>query len=355
MLKLNTVSRPSWKKNQTRDFQKLWLDKNENTDFYLSNKISSIIQKIPPHSIFGYPDLNFIYEKLSSIFKVHKKNLLVCNGSDGGIRATFDCFVKQSDKVLIPSPTFAMYDVYAKLFKTNLIPFKYTLKKNKFIFDIDNFLRIIKKKKPRLICLANPDSPSGTAIKKTEVIKIIKVAKQNNSIVLIDEAYYPFCNITLKNEIKVFTNLIIVRSLSKSWGLAGLRIGYILSSKKIINYMTSSKPMYEIGSLQSYILSKLINKNYYLNVKKSVKDLNESKKKFVSLLNKLNKVKYIDTQSNFIHVQLGKNRKKIIKEIKKFAYIRDSQSKILKKYSRITITRFKFLKKIFNIIKKNYE
>lgn len=355
MLKLNIVNRPSWKKNHARDCKKLWLDKNENPDIYLCNKIKSIIQKIPPHSIFGYPDLNFIYERLSSILKVHKKNLLLCNGSDGGIRATFDCFVNQSDKVLIPSPTFAMYNVYAKLFKTRLLSFKYLLKNDKFIFDINNFLQIIKKKRPRLICLANPDSPSGTVLKKNQVLQIIKTAKKIKSIVLIDEAYYPFCNITLKDEVNKHKNLIVVRSLSKSWALAGLRIGFILSNEKIIKYMTSSKPMYEIGGLQTYILSNLITKKYYLNVKKSVKDLNASKKKFISLLDKFNKVNYINTHSNFIHVQLGKNRKKIIKEIKKFAYIRDVQSKILKKYSRITITRYKFLKKIFNIIKKNYE
>ena len=178
MSKLNTVNRPNWTKNQIRDVKKLWLDKNENIDIHLSNKINSIIKKIPPHSIFGYPHLNFIYEKLSSIFKVHRKNLLICNGSDGGIRATFDCFIKQSDKVLIPSPTFAMYDVYAKLFKTNLISFKYLLKNGEFVFDIDNFLKLIKTKNVKLICLANPDSPSGTVLKKNEVIKIIKVAKK---------------------------------------------------------------------------------------------------------------------------------------------------------------------------------
>lgn len=72
-------------------------------------------------------------------------------------------------------------------------------------------------------------------------------------------------------------------------------------------------------------------------------------------LEKIKKIKYIDTNSNFIHIKLGKNRKKIINEIKKFAYIRDNQAKILKDYSRITITRFKYLKKILGIIKKNYE
>ena len=90
MQKLNIVNRPSWKKNQIRDYKKWWLDKNENIDDYLSDKISSIIRKLPPYSIFGYPDLNFIYEKFSKIFNVKKENLLICNGSDGGIRATFD-------------------------------------------------------------------------------------------------------------------------------------------------------------------------------------------------------------------------------------------------------------------------
>ncbi len=355
MQKLNIVNRPSWKKNQIRDYKKWWLDKNENIDDYLSDKISSIIRKLPPYSIFGYPDLNFIYEKFSKIFNVKKENLLICNGSDGGIRATFDCFVKKSDKVLIPEPTFAMYNVYSNLFKSKLLSFKYSLINGNFVFDIEKFLLIIKKKKPKLICLANPDSPSGTVLHVKEIIKIIKAAKKIRCIVLVDEAYYPFSNITLKNKINSFNNLVIVRSLSKSWALAGLRVGYIMSNKKIIHYITSAKPMYEIGGLQTYILSKLLQKNYHLNVKKSVRDLNLSKKKFILFLEKIKKIKYIDTNSNFIHIKLGKNRKKIINEIKKFAYIRDNQAKILKDYSRITITRFKYLKKILGIIKKNYE
>jgi len=355
MQKLNIINRPIWKKNQIRDSKKWWLDKNENIDDYLSDKISSIIRKLPPYSIYGYPDLNFIYEKLSKIFKVKKENLLICNGSDGGIRTTFDCFVKKSDKVLIPEPTFAMYKVYSNLFKSNLLNFKYSLINGKFVFDIKKFLLIIKKKKPKLICLANPDSPSGTILHVDEIIKIIKVAKKIKCIVLIDEAYYPFSTITLKNKINSFNNLVIVRSLSKSWALAGLRVGYIMGNKKIIHYISSAKPMYEIGGLQTYILSKLLQKNYHLNVKKSVRDLNLSKKKFIIFLKKIKGIKYIDTNSNFIHIKLGSNRKKIVSEIKKFAYIRDNQARILKDYSRITITRFKYLKKILDIIKKNYE
>ena len=80
-----------------------------------------------------------------------------------------------------------MYDVYAKLFKTNLISFKYLLKNGEFVFDIENFLKLIKTKNVKLICLANPDSPSGKFFKKNEFIKIIKIAKKKNCIVLIDE------------------------------------------------------------------------------------------------------------------------------------------------------------------------
>ena len=123
-----------------------------------------------------------------------------------------------------------------------------------------------------------------------------------------------FCNITLKSEINKYENLIIVRSLSKSWALAGLRIGYILSCNKNISYMTSSKPMYEIGGLQSHILSELMINKYNLDVEKSVKDLNEAKAKFVKLLSKLIKLSILILILTSFISNLGKTDEKLLKK-----------------------------------------
>ena len=99
-------------------------------------------------------------------------------------------------------------------------------------------IKKIKNEKPKILCLANPNSPTGTIIEKKNILKLIKTCKKNNCYILIDEAYYGFSKETSKNFVKRFENIFIVRSLSKAWGLAGLRLGYIISNKKILKFST---------------------------------------------------------------------------------------------------------------------
>ena len=103
-------------------------------------------------------------------------------------------------------------------------------------FDFGKFINTIKNNKIKLVCLPNPYSPTGTIISKNKMKILLDEAKKKNTIVLIDEAYFPFYNVSAIQFIKRYKNLVISRTFAKAWGLAGLRIGYGIANKDLIKY-----------------------------------------------------------------------------------------------------------------------
>ena len=204
-----------------------------------------------------------------------------------------------------------------------------------------------------LIIIANPNSPTGTIIEKKNILKLIKTCHKLSCKLLIDEAYYGFCKETSKKFVKKFDNIFIVRSLSKAGGLAGLRLGYIISNKKNIEVLNKRRPMYEINTFGAEFLKLLLNKKNLTQLNLILKDMINAKNTFYNFL-KNNKFEYFSSHGNFVHFKLkDKNKEKIVHNLFKISYFRLSENhKCLKNYSRITLTSSKNTNKIIRILKK---
>tara|TARA_B110000438_G_scaffold302565_1_gene360632 strand:+ start:9288 stop:10376 length:1089 start_codon:yes stop_codon:yes gene_type:complete len=349
--KLRNVQRPKWTINNFRDPKKFWLDKNENCDELLHKETKKIISQIKIESIFSYPDLSKLYNKLAKSLKVNAENLLLTAGSDSGIKTVFETFVNERDVVLRTNPTFAMYSIYSKVFNTKEILLNYKKTKQGPKINLKDIIKIILKKKPKLICLPNPDSPTGHSFSSSEMHNLLKKAKIAGSLVLIDEAYYPFYPFTVKKFIKKFSNLIIIRTASKAWGLAGLRVGYVLSSKSIIKEMHKVRPMYEINNVGAELFNKYLGKQNL--VAKSVKRLLEGKKYFTKEMSNLGFEVFKKEEGNFIHINFKNNKKKILNKLNEIAYFRKSEKHpSMMNFSRFSLTSKKNFKIITAIIKK---
>ena len=349
--KLKKIFRPDWTKGNNRNKKLLWLDKNENTDELLLNDISKIIKKVDAINYSTYPDLAKLYKKLAKKLQINPKNIMLTAGSDLGIKTVFDSFIEKNDYVLRTNPTFAMYSVYNQVFKTREKIINYKYHDSGPYLAIENIIDKLKKFRFRLVCLPNPDSPTGHTFSDKEINKLLKVAKKRESLVLIDEAYYPFYPSSCLKFIKKYDNLIITRTTSKAWGLAGLRVGYILSSKKLIEEMHKTRPMYEINSLGAEVFFKLLDN--YSFVKKSVKRLAQGKNFFKKELIKKGYRVFKKENGNFLHVNFGKDREKIFRGLKNTVYFRKLElHESMKNFSRFSLTTRKNFKKILNIIKK---
>ncbi len=348
---LKKVSRPNWILNNYRDTRKLWLDKNENTDEILAKQTKKMLSKLDTSSVFSYPNLGPIYKKLGNYLKINPKKIILTSGSDAGIKMIFEAFVSPKDIVIRTNPTFAMYGVYTKIYDTREIVVNYKRTKDGPKIDIKKFLRLIKKKKPRLICLPNSDSPTGHAFKNSEIKDILSVAKTSKSLVLIDEAYYPFYGQTSKRFLSKYENLLITRTTAKAWGLAGLRVGFVLSSHKNINEIHKIRPMYEINNIGAQILSRILSKQKYIN--QSVKRLINGKKYFRSELKKIGFKVFKSEHGNFLHVDFLNDKKKIIKKLNKIVYFRHNENHpSISGYSRFSLTSKKNFSKIIKQIRK---
>ena len=285
-------------------FNKVRLDKNEKPDYHLSELLKKIKKNIRHEHLTAYPETENLYKTISKKFKIRKESIVLTPGSDAAIKSCLDLLTGKDDKIITIDPTFAMVDIYSKIKRVKQIKIKYD---KKLELDYKNLFKTIRNKTISLIILANPNSPTGTIIPKKILSKILKSSKKKNIAVLIDEAYFGFYKFSMVPLIKKYSNLIVCRTFSKAYGLAGCRVGFLAANKNLAKRLYNLRPMYEINSIGAMIVNEILKKNSY--VTKNLKDQLDGKKYLFNELKKL-KLQYLDGYANFIHVNLG-NKKNI--------------------------------------------
>lgn len=324
----------------------LRLDKNERIINFEKNFLVYLKKKINTFNISSYPSTRSIYKLISKDLNISEKMIVVTAGSDIGLKTCIEFFTSRKSKIITLDPTFGMVEVYAKL---------YDLKNIKINYDKNlklNFKKFFKylTKDISLIILANPNSPTGTIIENNILRKIIAKCKQLKVTLVIDEAYYGFYNQSYVNEVKKNRYLIITRTFSKSFGLAGLRAGYIVAHPDIAKNLYKFKPMYEINSLSCEAI-KYLYKNKSI-VKKHIKELVKGKEYLKGELKKIN-MNYIETYGNFIHINLGKNLIRFTSILRKNKILARKGPGVsgYENYLRLSLGSVTQMKKVINLIK----
>lgn len=328
------LSRPDWVIDSSRVKDRLWIDKNESIDPQLNKIISQILGSIPIEASFSYPDLSRLYFKLSRLINLSPNNLLITAGSDGAIRACFESCISPGDKVMMSRPSFAMYEIYSKIYGAVPCWLDYKPSANGPILECDFIVEQIIKNEPKMVCLPNPDSPTGTIFAPKEIEKIINSAKEVNSVMLLDEAYFPFYDWTAAPLVDNYENLIVIRSFSKAWGAAGLRVGYAIACKSLIEKIHKQRPMYEIGCVSAHAIEMLI--DHKDDMEESVKNIKKGISYFKNAMIKLGFETY-DSHGNFFHINFSDYEKLVHNELQDKAYYRKNFSvDCLKGFSRFS-------------------
>lgn len=289
----------------------LRLDKNENLTPLGQGFLELVKSEINEDLISSYPEVYPLYQKIAQWTGVDLDQIYISAGSDGAIKAAFEVFVEAGDEVITLHPTYAMYYVYSEMFGAKLKKIEYeadlTLENSKIMQSITD--------KTKLICIANPNSPTGTIIKRHDLISIIEYAQEKDILVLIDEAYYMYYPETFISDVLSFSNLIVTRSFTKAMGLASARLGFAVSNPYITGCLKKVRPIYEVNSF-SILLGELIIDNQDI-VLKNMELFREGKQ---YLLNSLGSVglKFFDTYANFILIDVGS--RELALKIKKELY-----------------------------------
>jgi len=246
------------------------LASNEN-NYGPSKRVIDII-KGKSGDIFRYPYKDeLVKEKISeycnsSIGKnlIWPENIILGNGSDELIELLIKTF--QSPYIGF-YPSFVEYNRVARIF--NEIYYEIPLNDD-WTFDCGKFINNEKFKKAGVVFLCSPNNPTGGIIEKSDIEKILKF----NKIVVVDEAYYEFSNLTALDLIDNYENLIVLRTMSKAFGIAGLRMGYGIADKEIIKFLHKVKPPFNVNILaQEAALAALDDVDFMeQNVERIVKD-----------------------------------------------------------------------------------
>ncbi|QJC34433.1 histidinol dehydrogenase [Enterobacteriaceae endosymbiont of Donacia crassipes] len=326
----------------------------------INNKILLNANESPIISLFSinnrilnrYPEQQpkKLLNAYSKYINLNNENILITRGADEGIDIIMRTFCEEHDKILFCPPTYDMYRVTA-----NILNIKYLI-----IFSIKdnwkiNFNKIKKNlKNIKIIYFCNPNNPTGNILNQNDIIKLLELTK-NKTIIVIDEAYIEFCiDQTMIYFINKYENLIILRTLSKAFGLAGLRCGFILTNKYIINILLKVIAPYPISIPVLDVAIQALNKQNLIIMNNNVKTIINNKKWLIDKLNNCNCVKKIFTSTtNFILVKFN-NSNNILNSLNKNNIIVRNQNheKTLNNCLRITIGTFDECKKLYFILQK---
>ncbi len=277
---------------------RMLLDKNERTSPFGFGHLQNILSSITDEDINRYPDQSELYEKLASFLKIESRNLLLTVGADSGLKHVFETFVEPGNRVVSLRPSYAMVDIYARMFGADLVTAGYS--KNLELCE-DVLLRSIDSR-TKLVVLPNPNQPTGTILRPAFIQELLQVAEDYRFLLLIDEAYIEFSDQpSLIPEISTFDNLLVLRTFSKAWGLAGVRLGYIAAEVSAIDQLRKVKSLLDINIIAIKAACYFLDR--YSLIEDFVNEVKDSRELLRVELKKLN-VEIISGSTNFIHARL---------------------------------------------------
>lgn len=312
-----------------RDIYKdgIFFDANENYEQWVA-----IDWKNTP-SLNRYPDSTSdkLREKLARTYVCGygKNNIFVGCGSDEIINLLIEGFVEDGESIMVMDPSYAFYEVQANIKNRKV---KKILLNNDFSLNVEKIQGNIKTVK--IIFLCSPNNPTGNLISTKEIQAIMQFY---NGIVVIDEAYVEFAGLknSLINMVNENSNIVILRTFSKAWGLAAIRVGYAIGPTSIIKVLLKIKESYNVSSLSQYIAFRALDQ-----IKRLQEKINETKKLKLALLKNFSNlgIKALDTSANYILIRVPDAKRIYTTLAKQGVIVRDrSNLPLLANTLRVTI------------------
>lgn len=317
---------------------KLKLDANENL-MGPSPKVMEKLKKLRASDVYSYPVYGELYQRLAVFNKVEVENLLVTNGADEAIYAILQAYLEPSDSILTASPTFVMPKIYSKILGAKVVEAPY---KKRWEFDVEGFLEKIDDS-IKVAHLTTPNNPTGDIISKSDLERILEASK--GKIVLIDEVYANFSDVCYLDLLQKYDNAVIIRSFSKDFALAGLRLGYMISQKSIIEEIKKVLSPYNVNNIA--VIAGCTAIDDFKHFKKQKIEFDKSKQALQKVLEQAGGIVF-ESFANFLCVDFGEKAEFIYKRLLdagiKVRYFANSAE--LEGVLRITIPPFKFVKDI---------
>ncbi|ELZ7776747.1 histidinol-phosphate aminotransferase family protein [Campylobacter upsaliensis] len=256
-----------------------------------------------------YPSQNrIIAEVISQMIRVDARNIFIGNGAIEIIQAVMHRFVR--DKIIICIPTFSSYYEFAK--KDTQVVFYQLDKKKDYALDLDDYIGFIKENRPQSIVLINPNNPNGGGgfINKMKLKRLLGELSFVENIIL-DTSFIHFAYeddkldlVNLEELCKEFKNLIIIKSMSKDFGIAGIRVGYGVMNEDKVNALLENGYLWNTSGIGEYFLRLYARENFFAEYNELRKDYINKTQTFFATLAKIEQIKVYPSLANFALIEL---------------------------------------------------
>ncbi len=284
--------------------------------------VSTIKQNLSLISAYPDPDSKEFKKAVGDYLQIDEEFVVAGNGANELIHLFADAFVKKGDKVVIPIPTFFEYEFACD---KNSATISYVDLDN-LVFNPDSISGAMDKE-TKVVFVCNPNNPTGLLAKRDHIQKILDHAYNNNTLVMLDECFIEFVDEpernSFANAVNEYDNLVVLRTLTKAFGLAGLRVGYCLANKKIAQMLNKVKVPWSVNALaQKAAVVALQDKEH---LKKSRQLVKKEKQYLQEKIAKMSKFTPCKSDANFFLVKLDGIDSLLLKEklLKKRILVRD--------------------------------
>jgi len=273
----------------------LRLDFNENT-LACSPRVRDALGRISAGALTRYPEREPVETIVAGYLGLAAPQVALTNGVDEAIHVLFETFLEAGDELLLPVPTYAMYEIYASATDARIVP---VLAADDLKFPFERLLAAITPR-TKIIAVANPNSPSGSVATRAQLVEI--ATRAPHALVLVDEAYFHFHGETLMDLISTLPNLVVARTFSKAYGLAGLRLGLLAGPVETMRWVRRVLSPYSVNALALACLPPALEDTAYLDW--YVSEVLAARAEFEIVLDSVGLRRW-PSRANFILVEIG--------------------------------------------------
>jgi len=283
----------------------LRLDFNENT-LACSPTVRDVLGRISAGDLTRYPERESVEAMVAAHFGLAPAQVALTNGVDEAIHVLFEAFLDEGDELLLAVPTYTMYEVYASATDALVIT---VLADEDLQFPFDKLAASITPN-TKIIAIANPNSPSGTMAAREQIVELARLAPR--AVVLVDEAYFHFCGETVIDLVGAIPNIVVARTFSKAYGLAGLRVGVLAGSVELMHWIRRVLSPYSVNSVALACLPAALEDTSYLQW--YVGEVLAARADFEKALEAA-RVRYWPSRANFVLVDIGPRHKEFVQHM----------------------------------------
>lgn len=323
---------------------RLKIDANENI-FGTSDKVLEVLKNITKEQLLRYPVYGNLSQKIADYAGVSIENIKVTNGADEALFALINTYLESGDVMLTVSPSFSMPKLYANLAGGKVVEIPY---KKRWEFPLEDFLKEIQNNlKIKIVHLTSPNNPTGDCLNSEIAEKILEAAK--DKLVIFDETYAAYCDFSMIGKVKEYDNIAVVKSFSKDFALAGMRIGYIITHPDRVKLLKTVISPYSVNTLASILAeAALSDLEHFSKVKKEVKSSVEFLSKGLKALG----FTVYPSSANFVLLEAGEKAGFVYNTLLKNGIkIRKFLSSEMLSLVRITVPDIKNCEKIIELLK----